>query len=185
MDMQPHLELSKELWKKFLKKEDLAIDATCGNGHDTLFLSGLSSVVALDIQKLAIDNTKKLLESHEKTAELYLLSHEKIDELPLPKAPRLIVYNLGYLPKGDKAITTMTDTTLLSVKKSLTILAEGGALCITCYPGHAEGALEEKRLEEWAQTLPSDRWLVCHHKWVNRKGAPSLFWISQVVKNGL
>ncbi|MBX7065607.1 MAG: class I SAM-dependent methyltransferase [Parachlamydiales bacterium] len=178
--MQPHLILAKETWKQFLKKSDLAIDATCGNGHDTLFLAELCSVIGLDIQAAAIQNTAELLENHEKKAVLHRMSHEKIDELPLPHPPRLIVYNLGYLPKGDKKITTMTESTLNSVKKGLEILGPGGALSITCYPGHEEGAREEIALEEWAKSLPSDRWLVCHHKWLNRKGAPSWLWISAI-----
>ena len=178
--MQPHLQLAKELWKNFLKKGDLAIDATCGNGNDTLFLCELCTVIGIDIQETDIESTEKLLALHDKKAALHRLSHEKIDELPLPHPPHLIVYNLGYLPKGSKKITTMVETTLLSVKKSLEILAPQGALSITCYPGHEEGKLEEKVLEEWAAALPSNKWLVCHHKWPNRKEAPSLLWISSI-----
>ena len=177
--MQPHLQLAKEIWKNFLKPNDLAIDATCGNGNDTLFLSELCEVYGLDIQQEAILNTEKLLAQHGKKALLHHLSHEKIDELSLPIAPRLIIYNLGYLPRGDKTITTRTETTLLSIKKSMDLLASDGALCITCYPGHEEGKREEEAIQEWAATLSSDRWLVCHHKWINRKGAPSLMWIAR------
>lgn len=179
--MQPHLILAKETWKNFLKKCDLAIDATCGNGHDTLFLAELCSVIGLDIQEAAIQNTEELLKKHAKEVVLQRISHEKIDEVPLPRSPQLIVYNLGYLPKGDKRITTMTESTLASVKKGLELLAPGGALSITCYPGHDEGSKEEKALETWAAGLFSDRWLVCHHKWLNRKGAPSWLWIRALV----
>jgi hypothetical protein len=164
----PHLKLAKQYWKEFLKNGDLAIDATCGNGHDTLFLSDLCSVIGMDIQSQALENTRALLQ---KEVSLYLLSNEEIDSLPLPYPPRLIVYNLGYLPGGDKSITTQTEKTLISVKKSLELLAPGGALSITCYPGHEEGAREEKALEEWAATLPS----VKHHKWGPK--SPSLLWI--------
>ncbi len=173
----PHLRFAHELWKKFLTKSDLAIDATCGNGHDTLFLTELCSVIGLDIQEIALQNTAKLLEKHGKKALLHKLSHEKMDELPLPHPPRLIVYNLGYLPKGDKNLTTLKETTLLSVQKGLEILSPNGALSITCYPGHAEGKREEEALLEWASTLPSDRWTVCHHRWLNRKEAPSVLWV--------
>jgi SAM-dependent methyltransferase len=180
----PHLKLAKEYWKSHLKNSDLAIDATCGNGHDTLFLSELCSVVGLDIQPLAIQNTEALLAKHMKKAVLHRLSHEKIDTLPLPHPPNLIVYNLGYLPHGNKAITTQTESTLESVKKSLEMLAPGGALSITCYPGHDEGLREEHALEMWAASLPSDKWTVSHHKWLNRDRAPSLLWI-QALKDPL
>ncbi len=178
--MQPHLILSKDMWKKFLKKNDLAIDATCGNGHDTLFLTELCSVIGIDIQPSAIENTKKILEERARKAELFRLPHEKIDELILPHPPKLIVYNLGYLPRGDKKITTRTETTLISVQKGLKMLADGGALSIICYPGHNEGAREEKALEAWAATLSYQKWIVCHYKWLNRKGAPSFLWISSI-----
>lgn len=179
--MQPHLLLSKHTWKSFLKKEDWAIDTTCGNGHDTLFLTGLCHVIGIDIQPIAIENTQKLLDQHEKKAKLYKLSHANIDEVPLTRPPKLIVYNLGYLPKGDKKITTMADTTLTSLKKASEMLDTQGALSITCYPGHQEGAREEVTIESWAQTLGSHQWLVCHHRWLNRKGAPSWFWIQKLI----
>lgn len=175
--MQPHIQLARNLWKNLLNLGDLAIDATCGNGNDTLFLSELCSVIGIDIQQDAIESTEKLLTTHGKTAVLHRLSHDKIDELPLPYAPRLIVYNLGYLPKGDKKITTMTETTLLSVHKSLDMLPFDGALSITCYPGHEEGKKEENAILTWAKTLRSDKWLICHYQWINRKEAPSLLWI--------
>ncbi len=169
---KPHLELAKKYWKRHLKKDDLAIDATCGNGYDTLFLSEICSVIGLDIQKIAIENTRYLLEAHGKKATLYQVSHEALDQLSFPKAPRLIVYNLGYLPKADKSITTMSETTLISAKKGLALLAPDGALSITCYPGHDEGKREEEALIEWAKELKN-----AHHFQFNRERAPSLFWI--------
>lgn len=176
-----HLQLAQKTWKSLLTPEDIALDATCGNGYDTLFLTGCCSVVGIDIQEKAVEQTKNLLMQHGKTGQILLLSHEYIDQLPLPKAPRLIVYNLGYLPKGDKSLTTQVSTTLISVKKSLEILAPNGALSITCYPGHEEGEREEKALEAWVETLPSHRWQVIHHKWPNRRKAPSWLWISAMM----
>lgn len=183
--MKTHLTIAKDYWRAHLKKSDLAIDATCGNGHDTLFLSDLCSVIGLDIQTTAIQNTEALLARHQKKAILHRLPHEKIDILPLPYPPSLIVYNLGYLPRGNKSITTETAKTLKSVKKSIDMLTANGALSITCYPGHDEGLREEKALEDWAASLPSDRWLVCQHKWINRTRAPSLIWVQQTLKNSL
>lgn len=169
----PHLTLAKTYWQGHLKPNDVAIDATCGNGHDTLFLSELCHVIGLDIQPEAIAKTSVLAPK----ALLHRLSHAEIDQIPLPYAPRLIVYNLGYLPGGDKSITTQTGSTLTSVKKSLELLAPDGALSITCYPGHDEGLREEKALLEWAAELPED-FTVCYHKWLNRPRSPTLLWIS-------
>ncbi len=175
--ISPHLQLAKSHWQSHLNSHDLAIDATCGNGQDTLFLSGICQVIGLDIQTEAIQNTEQLLVQHQKRAVLHRLSHAQIDRLPLPFPPRLIVYNLGYLPRGDKAITTQTETTLESVKKGMEILASDGALSITCYPGHEEGAREEEALIAFAAELPSSVWSVCFHRWINRARAPSFLWI--------
>jgi hypothetical protein len=172
---KPHLHLAKSYWKDHLKPQDLAIDATCGNGHDTLYLSSLCEVIGLDIQQKALENTKNLLEQNGKRATLLHLPHEKIDTLKVE--PSLIVYNLGYLPRGDKSITTKVASTLESVRKGLALLKKGGALCITCYPGHEEGEKEESALMQWLKTLSSKEFLICHHRWLNREKAPSLIWL--------
>lgn len=175
----PHLALAKQYWKAHLKPSDLAVDATCGNGYDTLFLSELCHVIGLDIQIGAIQSTEALLARHQKRAVLHRLSHAAIDQLPLPQPPRLIVYNLGYLPHGDKSITTKAETTVASIKKSLEILAPDGALSITCYPGHEEGQREEKEVIAFVEQLPLSQGAVCLHKWLNRPRSPSLIWISR------
>ncbi len=185
----PHLTLAKSYWKTHLKPGDIAIDATCGNGHDTLFLSQLllsdssSAIFSFDIQPEAIQNTETLLKrnlspDHFRRVLLHRRSHLDLNAVPLPYSPRLIVYNLGYLPGGNnKSLTTQTDSTLESVKLSLELLADDGAVSITCYPGHDEGMREEAALLSFAQTLSSKEWNVCHHKWLNRPRSPSLLWI--------
>lgn len=175
-----HLHFAHSLWQAHVRPEDVVIDATCGNGHDTLFLSGLvpaGRVFAFDIQEKAIQNTQELLKKHGREERVTLLQKSHVDLQKIPSPPRLIVYNLGYLPGGDKGVTTQTDTTLESVAAGLKMLPEGGALSITCYPGHAEGAREEKALVEFLRTLPSHQWTVRYHQWVNRPKAPSLLWV--------
>lgn len=184
----PHLHLAKTYWTEHLRPGDAAIDATCGNGHDTLFLCQLllkhdASVVAgLDIQGTAILNTDALLkrslsEEHVKRVLLHRMCHAKIHQIPLPSPPRLIVYNLGYLPGGDKSMTTQTGSTLKSIEHALDIVALDGAISITCYPGHEEGEREESALLSFVATLPYSRWKTCYHKWLNRPKSPTLIWI--------
>ena len=95
----PHLKLTKSYWEKHLKPNELAVDATCGNGHDTLFLAKLriESIAALDIQPEAIENTRNLLAQHHLSDRVFLhhQSHEYLASLPLSKPPALIVYTLG------------------------------------------------------------------------------------------
>jgi hypothetical protein len=183
-----HIILAHTYWKEHLRPGDVAIDATCGNGRDTLMLAQIllecpdSLLIGLDIQPAALEKTalllkKSLPDSYLSRVLLHRLCHAQIDSIPLPIQPRLIVYNLGYLPGSDKTITTQTPTTLQSLQKGALLLASDGAISITCYPGHPEGEKEELEILAWTQLLNPAKWLVCHHRWVNRSASPSLFWI--------
>lgn len=179
----PHLYLAKKYWKEHLKPESLVIDATLGNGHDTLFLSELvSEIYAIDIQKCAIESAKKhLLEKNVSLDKIHFIegSHEDLSSLPTAD---LVIYNLGYLPGGDKSITTKTNSSLLSVKSALKRLRPKGAISIMCYPGHLEGEKEEEALMRFLETLDSQEFQVCHHRFVNRPKSASLFWITSSIK---
>jgi methylase of polypeptide subunit release factors len=182
-----HLDLAKFYWKTHIKQGDMAIDATCGNGHDSLFLAQLplSILFSIDIQPEAIESTKNLLEKHEvlHKVSLHCQNHNSFEKLPLTSSLKLIVYNLGYLPGKDKTLTTQTASTLTSLQAALLILGKGGALSITCYPGHLEGEKEQEAILSWAKSLDPKKWLICHHQWVNRYRAPSLFWISNLASS--
>ena len=185
-----HLELAHHYWKLLLKPGDCAIDATCGNGKDTLLLSkyiliqhsGL--VIGLDIQKKAIENTlhilkKELTKPQLERVHLFQQSHLDFPKIALEQSIQLIVYNLGYLPGGDKAITTQTQTTLESVDQAMKLIAPQGVVSITCYPGHQAGAEEEKALIQMAARLNPDLWHVLHHRRLNKISSPSLIFIQR------
>lgn len=62
---------SYRVWRKYVGKGDVVVDATCGNGHDTLALlqmvadqeSKRGRVYALDIQDSALASTSTLLDA--------------------------------------------------------------------------------------------------------------------------
>jgi len=174
--------MAHDYWKNLVRPGDTLIDATLGNGQDTVFLAqllkGKGSLIGYDIQLEALENTRKRLEELpdiiSETVTLKLKSHTQLEENQI----KLIVYNLGYLPGGNKEITTLTESTLLSLQKALARLAPGGAISITCYPGHQEGQREETALKDFLHTLPSSKWCVCYHQWLNRPLAPSLIWLN-------
>ena len=173
---KPHLILAFEHWKKWLTATDTVIDATCGNGKDTLRLASLvpeGKVLALDIQKDALTQAKK-------TAPLNHVSFFLQSHISFPPADRvkLIVYNLGYLPWGNKALTTLSTTTLQSLEEALKRVSWGGAVSVTCYPGHTEGALEEKAVFAYARGLDPLAWKVSIYQW--KETSPSFIWIEKL-----
>ena len=172
-----HISLAHKLWADFLSPEDTAIDATCGNGHDAAFLAPLISALSVyDIQESALKNTKNKLTDSACQINFNLRSHTDFIE----KTANLIIYNLGYLPSGNKEITTQTTSTIVSVEKALSILAPKGAISITCYPGHTEGKKEETAVVKLANNLDPNLWKAYWHKQINNPIAPSLLWIEKI-----
>jgi SAM-dependent methyltransferase len=170
-----HIELAHSYWKSLLQAGDIVIDATCGNGHDSLYLAKLGTkLYLLDIQQAALDQTMKRLSEQAEQVYPYLTCHSRFPEGIEKASVSLIVYNLGYLPGGDKTLTTQTDTTLLSLENALQLVKPGGAISITCYPGHPEGKREEDAITQWAAQLNPFEWNCCHHRWLNSSKAPSL-----------
>ena len=85
--------LAQEKINEILQHGDIALDATIGNGKDTLFLASkagrLGRVWGFDIQKEAIKKTEELLAKNQIQTNLTLIedSHENLD-LHLPKEIR-------------------------------------------------------------------------------------------------
>ena len=178
MNYQRHLAVAHRAWEKY-KHADIAIDATCGNGHDTLFLAQLEpkQLYAIDLNHEAITATKQRVDFDR--ARFFCQSHAQFPEQIIPNSVDLIVYNLGYLPGGNKGETTLTDSTLASLKQAIVLLKQGGLISVTCYPGHAEGEKEERDILAWAQPLDPKNWTVQFHQWINRTKCPSLLFIEK------
>ncbi len=140
---------------KLIKPGDFAIDATTGNGHDTLFLAACgATVVGFDIQNLAIENTRRRLLEANYLNQVTL--HEKGHEQMLEHIPNtwignvcMVMFNLGYLPGGDKKLTTRSDTTLQALEATYSILKKGGYLSLVLYPDHEGGSGETNTVKEW------------------------------------
>lgn len=186
LPLHSHLELARFYWKMVLQPGDWAIDATCGNGKDTLQLGkfSLGGIIGLDKQQIAIENTTHLIknslkEGHYKKIHLFCTSHIYFPSLAYKHPIRLIIYNLGYLPGSNKKITTLTEDTLQSLKGALELIMPGGLITICCYPGHVEGAREQALLLQKAQGLPSSQYAICHHSWPNKYASASLLLIQK------
>lgn len=141
-----------------VKEGAKVIDATMGNGYDTVWLAKLvgesGKVYAFDVQREAVENTRKRLENENllpRTA-LYLKGHENIG-LTVRSMVDAVVFNLGWLPGFEKSIRTKCQTTLSAVNQALSMLKPGGIMTICVYPGHKEGDEELSALTEWAEGL--------------------------------
>lgn len=170
-----HLDAAHTAWKRVLCSGKFAVDATCGNGHDTLVLAQTGAqVLACDIQTAAVAKTREQVKNYP-LVRVEQLCHTSIEQILHGRPIDVLVYNLGYLPGEDKNLTTLTTSTLLSLEQLLPNIAPGGLVSVTCYPGHPEGACEETALLAWASQLPKMGWSSTHTRWINRLKAPSLF----------
>ncbi|CAI9088024.1 OLC1v1022251C1 [Oldenlandia corymbosa var. corymbosa] len=178
-------QVAHSLWKHVVRKGDVVIDATCGNGHDALALQRLVSdatrggrVYAVDIQKAALESTSLLLDrflspDEREHVELFLMCHSKMEEIiPSGVAVRLVAFNLGYLPGGEKALITRSETTLLALEAAKRILAPGGLISIVVYVGHQGGREEFEAVQSFASELPLEEWVCCKLQTINRPFAP-------------
>lgn len=170
-----------------LNSGDIALDATAGNGHDTLFLArcvGLEGhVYGMDVQAAAIAETRRRLLEAEVPEESFTLVHAGHQTMSSAVQPEHhgklagIMFNLGYLPGSDKTVITHTETTLMAVNAALDLLRPGGLLTIAVYPGHEGGAEEQRALSEWAASLQPRRFEVQHLRPVNRSASPPECWV--------
>lgn len=148
---------------------NVALDATLGNGYDTDFLSTLfDTVYAFDIQEQCILNYKNKRNSK---VNLIQDSHENLDKY-ISKGLDCAMYNLGFLPGGNKELTTTYDTTLKSIEKSLSLLNPQGIVTIAIYPGHQAGKLEKEYLLDYCSNLPKQKYAVLYSQFINRHNNP-------------
>jgi len=152
------IEISKTICKLKLTNGDTAVDCTMGNGNDTAFLCSLvgykGKVYAFDIQEAAVIKTRKKLQELNflERTEIILDDHQNIDKY-IQGYVKLVIFNLGYLPRGDHGITTTKETTIAAVQKCLEILEPNGIILLVTYAGHENGKLEKKALDSYTSKL--------------------------------
>lgn len=179
--------ICKNITNNYIQKGSIVLDATVGNGNDTLDLARLvtdsGKVYGFDIQSIAIENTKDLLTQNQVEDRVILIedSHENIDKYifePLDFA----LYNLGYLPKGDKEIKTKPSSTVTSIGKTLKLLKDNGILLVVSYIGHPGGLKEMKALENYLQGLDQKQFSVLKNEFINQVNSPPLLYIIEKAK---
>ena len=175
----PALRFSHQLLKEIVSEGDHVIDATMGNGNDTLFLAELvgstGHVYAFDIQEQAVENTRKKLADYTDRSTLFLAGHETIEEKIASDQPiRAAIFNLGYLPKSDKQIVTLPETTKQAMTAILKRLSVGGRMIVVIYYGHEGGETEKNEVLNFCQNLPQEKFSVLNYQFINQKNKPPI-----------
>lgn len=163
--------IAQNIIKNYLENKETAIDGTLGNGHDTDFLAeNFKRVYAFDIQKEACLNYEK---KNKENVKVVNASHHLFKEY-VKEEVDCIMYNFGFLPGGDKNITTLHETSLKSIKEGLDLLKSKGIMTLCIYTGHSEGKKEETCILEYLRELPKNKYGVMIHSFLNRENAPEL-----------
>jgi len=166
-----------ELIEPALYPGAVAVDATMGNGQDTLWLCGLvgetGRVHAFDVQREAVDRTRERLTAAgmRDRAELYCLGHEHMAEV-IAEPVDVVMFNLGWLPGAEHIVTTRVETTLLAVEAALSLLKPDGLMTVCVYPGHDEGRRELEALLRWAERLDPRRYDALIKRYLNQPNDP-------------
>lgn len=171
--MQRPIHLSHAFLAEVLDKESIALDATMGNGNDTLFLAKHAKRVhAFDIQEQALIKTQECLtEAGLTTVDLHLTSHAELDKYVFEPI-RAAIFNLGYLPSADKRIITQAHSTLTALDKVLTLLEVGGRVSVMIYYGHEGGSEEKDAVLDFVSQLPQTKFTVMQYKPLNQVNNP-------------
>jgi len=169
-----------------LSQGDRAIDATCGNGQDTLLLAQLvgseGKVWAFDIQKQALEKTRERLEAEDLMSRVSLIhaSHARMADF-VGEPVKAIVFNLGYLPTGSQEIKTSAESTLTALEQGQKLLLPSGIILIAVYTGHEGGCEEWSTVQCWAEALSPHKFNVWQSRQLNRsEKAPFLVLVEKV-----
>lgn len=177
--------LAADALRQVIRPGDTVVDATLGNGHDTCMLAELvgegGRVIGFDIQPDAVAHTAEALQGKGLLGRctLYAEGHQHMGE-HVTAPVRAVAFNLGWLPGGDKHITTLWETTQQALSAALALLEKGGVCTVCAYPGHAEGDRERHALADWLSTLRPQEFNVLHSRFLNAgPGAPECFIIQK------
>jgi len=178
------LPFTKDVLRDCIGEGDTAIDATCGNGNDTVFLSQLvgkeGHVLAFDVQQVAVERAgNRLKEAGIGNVTLILDGHEHVLNY-ISSEISAAIFNLGYLPGSDKSVTTSGETTWKAVVDMLSLLKIGGVIVLVIYHGHEEGKRERDEIEAQIATLNPGETSVLKYEFLNRTAAPYVVAIEKV-----
>jgi 16S rRNA C1402 N4-methylase RsmH len=181
MKLTKILPFTRVLMDMAVGEGDIAVDATVGNGHDTLYLAERvgekGHVFGFDIQQEAIAATSARLQEHHllERVTLFQASHDQlIEKIPTVYHGHIAgaMFNLGYLPGGDKRIVTKPESTIHAIEQLLQIMKKEGIIVLVVYHGHPEGAIERDALLHYVKAMDQQHAHVLKYEFINQKNNP-------------
>jgi len=175
------LDAAHERVEAALRPGDVAIDATAGNGHDTVALAravGAGGLVyAFDVQGEALHQTEMRLREHDLRGRVDLIraGHEQMTTHVSEwnwREVGAVTFNLGYLPGHDSDITTTPETTIPALDAAYALLRPGGVITVVVYTGHEGGAAEAQAVDQWAAGLAQETTRALSYRFVNQENDP-------------
>jgi tRNA A58 N-methylase Trm61 len=175
------LPYAKKLLEMTITSGDVVVDATLGNGHDTLFMANLvgknGTVYGFDVQEDAIRTSIGRLSEHGLTDRVTIFhnGHEHLSKL-IPAEHhgkvKAAIFNLGYLPGSDKSVVTKPETTISAIEQLLEIMVPEGLIILVIYHGHAEGAVERDTLLTYCQNIDQKKAHALQYRFINQQNNP-------------
>lgn len=185
LDFKSARHWAQELLAEALYEGAVAVDGTMGGGGDAMFLcervGERGRVYAFDVQEGAVARTQERLREAGLQARATLIhaGHERIKEF-VKEPVDAAMFNLGWLPGGDKAVTTRVETTIAALDGCLALLKPRGLLTVCAYPGHPEGEAELQAVLAWTRALP-DIYQAMVRAFLNpARPAPALFAVQRI-----
>lgn len=172
-----------------------AVDATTGNGHDTLFLASqvgeTGRVWAFDVQEAALASARGrfAVEAPELLDRVVFVptGHETVREVLPPEVAdrvRAVTFNLGFLPGSDKQVVTRASTTLRALHDLADMLAVGGILSVHAYRGHEGGQEEDEAVRAWFEGLSWKRWRAAEYRFTNKHRNGEVLYLAERIAAG-
>lgn len=172
----------------YLKNCRIAVDATVGNGKDSLFLAENTPndalIYSFDIQSSAISKSQELINSRGLLSKVRLVedSHDKIN-IYIKQEVDIVMFNLGYLPGENHNITTQPNSTIIALEKALKLLRVGGIITVISYPGHDTGLCEYLRIKELLSSISPSIYAVNSWVAVNQANKPPVLFVIEKVRS--
>lgn len=177
-------DIAHELIQDKIHEGDTVVDATVGNGYDTIFLLNLvgqtGKVIGFDIQFQALEQARKNINQTNLHHCVQLIhdSHENMKDY-IHGAVQGVVFNLGYLPGGDQTIITRPDSTVSSLCAAASLLDSRGWILLVSYRGHKGGEEERQAVEKELAAFDQKKFSVVKIDFINMMNQPPILYFLQ------